>query len=305
MLFVVGGASLSTVGETIQTGHIFVFGDDVGDRAPHSTAISIGPRLVLGCAHSLLLVSDLEAIPLGSKNAFIYKKYNEDYYVQPGISRADGKFTDAGRVLITLFKFSIENDWALFVRKDNLTFEYYADVDNSMEDQDPSTVMTSLTHLPARILHCPVSLLSNMEYELEFNISCNISAVLIQTQSSHHVKYKGCNLCRGSSGGAVHLNGNKKVIAMHCEAVNEVDFEATDNCKDVVSYIKKKSSSEDNPYTKRIDRNFPTKKSKGCQSETVASLCGGNNGLGSALIICKFKKLMEYIKEGNKSNSTM
>ena len=39
------------------------------------------------------------------------------------------------------------------------------------------------------------------------------------------------------------------------------------------------------------------KKVKLCDSETIASLAGGNNGLGSALIIAKFPKLLFYIKQ--------
>jgi hypothetical protein len=42
----------------------------------------------------------------------------------------------------------------------------------------------------------------------------------------------------------------------------------------------------------------PTKKLKvEVDSETIASVGGGNNGIGSALIICKFSRLLHYIDE--------
>jgi hypothetical protein len=40
----------------------------------------------------------------------------------------------------------------------------------------------------------------------------------------------------------------------------------------------------------------PIKKQKS-ESETIASMAGGNNGLGSAIIICKFNRLMHYYRE--------
>jgi hypothetical protein len=39
-----------------------------------------------------------------------------------------------------------------------------------------------------------------------------------------------------------------------------------------------------------------SKKMKG-DSETIASIAGGTNGLGSSLIICKFSRLMHYIDD--------
>jgi hypothetical protein len=46
-----------------------------------------------------------------------------------------------------------------------------------------------------------------------------------------------------------------------------------------------------------FDTSVPPKKKLKSDSETIASVTGGNNGLGSALVICKFSRLMHYIHE--------
>lgn len=44
-------------------------------------------------------------------------KYLEDNWIQPQFTKnRRGEFTDDDRVEIRLYKFNVDNDWALFVR---------------------------------------------------------------------------------------------------------------------------------------------------------------------------------------------
>lgn len=270
--------------------HIFILGDDQTDEygvenGPHSTAFAIGKKLVIGCAHSLTLV--LTGNSTRKKKEY---QYNEDYWIQNVISKhVNGSVSSDDRIPLKLYKFHVKNDWALFLRHDELEFGYFPQIE---------TLTATVTHAPANLLHCPVSLLHQMQYSQEFSLSCNISAVTIQNQSTHHLKYSGESPCRGSSGGALHLGNSNKVVGMHLEAVREVDYEEVDNPKTILD-SNKRTSSEDFPYIPFSSSAPPSKKQKNCDSETVASLAGGNNGLGSSLIISMFSRLMHYIKEQN------
>ena len=91
------------------------------------------------------------------------------------------------------------------------------------------------------------------------------------------------------------MAGNAKVIGMHLSTLNEVDFEEQDSHR-VIALSPKRSDSEQDPYPA-----LPAKKKakKQCDSETIGSLCGGNQGQGSALIISQFSKLLKYLGEAN------
>lgn len=199
--------------------------------------------------------------------------------------------------MIKLFKFHEGNDWALFIRVDSGCFSELdvAVIDDSLI-LNPSK---SLIHQNAQVLHCPVSLMSNIAKVGEFAVGCQLSAVRIQGQSSHHVKYEGRDLCKGSSGGAICIYPSGAVIGMHSEAINEAEFEGEDAAVKSIATTDKRVGSEDCPYDSFDGTPVPMSKKKKSESETVASYAGGINGLGSALIICKFSRLMHYINELN------
>ena len=83
----------------------------------------------------------------------------------------------------------------------------------------------------AIVLHCPVSLKSGITKAEEFSVGFQTASVHIQTQSSHHVKYEGRDLCRGSSGGAVYVYPSTFVLGLHLEAITEADYDAEDTKK--------------------------------------------------------------------------
>lgn len=275
---------------------IRVLGDDIS--GPHSTAIIIGKIAVVGCAHSLLLVEDTA---FRTTKTTKYKKYLEEYWIQTDVTRnSKGEVTADNRIPIRLYKFNPDNDWALFVRDDDKSFE---ESEIATIDRSPLTALDApLVFRDAAVLHCPVSLFAGIEKANEFKVGCNLSAVHIQNESSHHIKYEGQNLVRGSSGGGVFIKPNNSVLGIHMECINEVDFDADDSVKSITAKTDKRVSSEDNPYAP-IDKDSneqPPKRLKS-ESETVASLAGGNNGFGSALIICKYARLLHYIDTLNQS----
>jgi hypothetical protein len=163
---------------------------------PHSSAIIIGRRTVLTCAHSLGLLARKKS---GGKTHY---EYLEDYWIQPSLTKdVRGELTTESRVPLKLFKFHVGNDWALLVRADEESFapEEVASIDRSLTS---SPFISELLFLDAVVLHCPVSLKSGIHKAGEYTIHCQTKAVQIQGQSTHHIKYPGSGLCRGSSGGA-------------------------------------------------------------------------------------------------------
>jgi hypothetical protein len=273
----------------INASPVRVLGDDVS--GPHSTAIIVGSRTVVACAHSLDLLLD-DSYRNTKTNT--HYKYLEDYWIQPQFTRnIRGEVTDDNRIQIKLFKFNTDNDWALFVRVDDALFEEseIATIDTSPLDH-PHRV---LAFKDTAVLHCPVALKLSITRAEEFTVGCQIAFVHIQAQSTHHVKYEGRDLCRGSSGGGVYVFPSTSVLGIHSEAINEVDYSAEDAAK-TTTPSDKRNCSEEEPY-KKFDSSEPPKKKPNNDSETIASVAGGNNGLGSALIICKFSRLMHYIRE--------
>ncbi len=274
-----------------------ILGDD--QDGPHSSAIIIGRKTVIGCAHSLgLLIDDTQSNTKKTKETKKLRqfKYLEDYWIQPYFTRTlTGEFTADNRIPLKLCKFNVDNDWALFVRADGGLFapDEIASIDTSPVD-DPHKV---LVHKQAIIYHCPVSLKSAITKVDEFTINSQLASVHIQGKSTHHVKYEGRDLCRGSSGGGVYVSGSPSVLGMHIEPINDAEFDAADEEREDIAFSDKQVRSEDDPYPLvQISSPPPTKKLKS-ESDTIASLAGGNNGLGSAIIICKFPRLMYYISE--------
>lgn len=283
-------STLGTGGDwAINASPVRVLGDNVS--GPHSTAIIVGGRTVVACAHSLdLLVDDTHR----NTKSNTHYKYLEDYWIQPQFTRnLRGEITEENRIQIKLFKFNVDNDWALFVRADDALFE----------ESEIATIDTSPLDHPHRVrpfektavLHCPVSLKSGITRAEEFTVGCQTAFVHLQAQSTHHVKYEVRDLCRGSSGGGVYIFPSTSVLGIHSEAFNEADYDA-DDAKKTIANSDKRVRSEDEPY-KSFDSSALPKKNVKNDSETIASLAGGNNGLGSALIICKFSSLMYYIRE--------
>eukprot|EP01032_Pedospumella_encystans_P018924 gene18924-21527_t len=273
------------------TSSLRILGDDVS--GPHSTAIIVGRKTVLACAHSLDLIKDDSK--RHTKKTTHYQ-YLEDYWVQSRFTKNKrGECTAEDRVRIKLFKFHETNDWALFTRTDSSTF---LESDVSVIDTSLLTnPNTHLTHKNARVLHCPVSLVSSILKVNEFPVGCQISAVHIQAQSSHHVKYEGRDLCKGSSGGAVFVYPSSSLLGMHSEAINEAEYEGEEEVAKSIADTDKRVHSEDDAYQLFESAPEPKQKKVKSDSETIASIAGGINGLGSALIVCKFSRLMHYIRE--------
>ena len=96
-------------------------------------------------------------------------------------------------------------------------------------------------------MHCPVSLKSSITKADEFTVGCQIAFVHLQAQSTHHVKYEGRDLCRGSSGGGVYVYNSTSVLGMHIEAINEADYEGED-IKKVIADTDKRVRSEYDLY---------------------------------------------------------
>ena len=117
--------------------------------------------------------------------------------------------------------------WALFYRSDGNLFSdnEIASIDKALID-NPSL---NINHQPAVVCHFPVGLKDSILRANEFSISCSKSSVHIQNHSTHHVKYEGRGLFRGSSGGGVYIRNSTSVFGMHIEAINEVDYDAQDD----------------------------------------------------------------------------
>lgn len=192
-----------------------------------------------------------------------------------------------------LFKFSFEHDWAVLRRADGGVFRpgEYADVD-MMARPLP---ITPLIHQPALLLHCPVALINSIGKANEYAVHLSVNGVTIQSGSPHHVHYDGNNTTNGSSGGALHMTGNPRVIGMHLSALNGVDYEAQD-AQQTIAPSAKRSESEQDQYPALPAQKTPKTQ---CDSETVASLSGGSQGQGTALIISQFTKLPKYLGEAN------
>ena len=246
---------------------------------------------MVACAHSLNILIDDSHRNTKSNTHF---KYLEDYWIQPLFTKnIRGEVTEDNRIQIKLFKFNVDNDWALFVRAGDALFEEseIATIDTSPLDH-PHRV---LAFKQTAVLHCPVSLMYGITKAEEFTVGCQTAFVHLQAQSTHHVKYEGRDLCRGSSGGGVYVYPSTSVLGIHSEAINEADYDAEDAVK-TIGHSDKRVGSEEDPY-KSFESSDPPKKKLKNDSEDIASLAGGNNGLGSALIICKFSRLMHYIRE--------
>jgi hypothetical protein len=232
----------------------------------------------------------------------IHWKYLEDYWIQARITknRRGECAVDEDRVRIKLYKFHEDNDWALFERADEGSFllSEVAVIDTSLFS-DPNI---QLTHKNAQVLHCPVSLMTSIKKVNEVRMGYQISADSILGQSSHHMKYEGRYLCKGSSGGAVFVYPSGAFLGMHSEAINETEFDGEDGVEKFIALSGKRVSSKDNAY--EVFERAPEAKRRKVQSqsdsETTASIPGAINGLASALIIvCKFPRLMHYIHELN------
>lgn len=228
--------------------HMYVLGDDSegGRSVAHSTAIAVGRKTILACAHSLKLVDDPSKRVSRNKP---YLKYEENYWIQPIVSiTSDGRIRNDGRIPIQLYKFHPDNDWALFQRSDGQEFINFAEIDDAPAKLPPRTSIN--VRRPIVLLHCPVSLLRNFEDRVgEYTVTCNVKEdVRIQSHSSHHWYYDGSNLVGGSSGGAIHWLENKKLVAMHCELVNEASFDEDEEFLKEIAPTSKRVSSEVSPF---------------------------------------------------------
>jgi hypothetical protein len=176
-------------------------------------------------------------------------KYLENYWIQPEFTKnARGECTTGARIPLELYKFHVDNDWALFTRSDGLLFQ---ESEIATVDMTPRTNPDRvLVHEETINLHCPVSFMSGITKVGEFIMGCNLAGGHIQMESTHHVQYEGRDLFRGSSGGGVYVKPSTAVLDLHSlEAINETDFDTddTDTTKCIVG-TKKKVITEDDPY---------------------------------------------------------
>lgn len=240
----------------------------------------------MACAHSIAAIPDPT-----SRRRHVYV---EDYWIQHRVSiGSDGQMVSDGRIPLKMVKFCTENDWVLFERADGNQFANFATIDRSPATISPDNNLLDLTNRYVHVLHCPVSLLNNFNERVgEYAVSCNQKlGCMIQSQSSHHIGYEGFGLVRGSSGGAVQLVESNELFAMHCELINDADFDE-DVDERRFAHTSKETSEDDPPVAAP-----PAKKPKVCLSETVCSLTGGCQGQGRAIIVSKFKKLMQYLDQ--------
>ena len=85
------------------------------------------------------------------------------------------------------------------------------------------------------------------------------------------------------------------LYGMHIEAITENEFEG-DQSAVKINETDKRVKSEDDAY-QAFTNGKKKKIVKQSDSDTIASLAGGMNGLGSSIIISKFPRLMYYIGE--------
>ena len=94
---------------------------------------------------------------------------------------------------------------------------------------------------------------------------------------------------------------SSSVLGLHTEAITDEYGEEEEEEKKFVP-THKRVESEEGAYASfetSIQEDQTRKRIKN-ESESVFSRSGGNNGNGSGLIICKFPRLMHYIKENEK-----
>lgn len=269
----------------------------LGDaKGPCATAIAVGPYAVLSAAHALTKYDDPDNKNTKKKKNQKNLVYNEEYWVQPNIECKTDGYSEEGRVHLELYKFHEENDWALFRRIDGKVFPEFADIYQLTDAEN--VVGQSMT-----IHHCPVALLSQFGGARQYNLACNVQLGMFQSQSSHHAYYSVGKLYRGSSGGAIYVNGDSLLLGMHLETWTDVEYDPEESDENV--YIKdtpKRVSSEDYPYDVRTlkpdpDQVVSTNKKRKSDSEGVASVVSCMSGQGCAIIICKYKRLMHCIDE--------
>jgi hypothetical protein len=164
------GHNDSSAPSLLRRSFIRILGDDV--TGPHSTATIIGPKLLIGCAHSLDRTPVTTTGKRSSRGVVKCTQYLESYWVQiRGTKTKDREFTDQGRVPVKLLKSHEEKDWALFWRDDGKEFpaEDIAQIDRNMNDQN-------LVQLgDGCLIHCPVSLLRHMSRAGQFNIGAHMT----------------------------------------------------------------------------------------------------------------------------------
>ena len=260
-----------------------ILGDGI---EPHSTAIIVGPRCVISCAHSLNMINDPD-----SKSA-ANKLIGDDYWIATSVAiDKTGKCHPENVVLLKLYKFNQWNDWAIFRRCDDQTF-------SSKEIVTIDTnVNAELNYLDTRaqVIQCPVAFRNPSSCRPGDSINAWRTRITIQSQSKNHLLYEAASLSRGASGGAVFVYPSLKLIAMHQETFYEVEYSC--NASTINMMSDKRVDSEE-----RTEESFELeakKQKKANDSETVKSLSGGNSGQGSATILRNCSRLMHYVNEIN------
>jgi hypothetical protein len=80
---------------------------------------------------------------------------------------------------------------------------------------------------------------------------------------------------------------------MHVEATSGAEYDVDEDAEKQIDDSDKRVKSD--PCME--PDSAPATKTLTCDREPMASVAGGNNGNGSALIICKYPRLMHYIDE--------
>lgn len=287
--------------------------------------MAVGPELVVACAHSLSALwreeKKADEVAISSRGRVLKKRScdsvaedlvrvkkvcNRIYWLQPNIVfDKDGYSSTAERIPICLVAYNISNDWALFLRTDGEQFKVWAEVDTRLGADKSAQASVLYRHIT--VYHCPVALLDQAaESGTEYTLSCQIHQSLVQSQTAHHLRYNGGGTSRGSSGGAVHMHGCKRILGWHCEALTENSFHNHFAVPDL-------PMEEDEFHRKSEAAVFPPPESAECDaakrrrtnlepidhienmSEAMASSAGGNSCQGSASIISRHPRLLYYI----------
>jgi hypothetical protein len=235
--------------------------------------------------------------------------YLDDYWIQPSFIRnprgeviADDRIR---RVPLKVFKFHVENGWALLVRADDKLFaeDDVAPIDDSPRF-DPGIIERSRHGV---VVHIPVSLEPIRTRANKFRVAWHKLTTQILGYSDQHVRYEGRHLCPKSLGCGIYLRGSASVLGLHVECLrDQADFDArygAEHPKKIVADTDKRVRIQRGPSE---IGSYPTTQNLSADSdidcEPLASLAWGVNGLGSAIVICLFPRLMHYIAELEKQH---
>jgi hypothetical protein len=238
----------------------------------------------------------------------VNESYAEEYWIQVKTKRGrrDG-YTREGRINVKLFKCCEYNDWALLRRVSGVfNDDEIVELDRTALDLTEAAYLDIIHNAEGAVVHCPVSHIQNTTYANEFTLIACKSCVTVFSASFRHIHFSGNDMVKGSSGGAVIVNG--KLVGMNQDRIhNDIDEEAEyipdEFCDEAgnplpvqkVTSTVRTTSEEKSLGGIIINGAAPASKKLKSDSETVASRSNfSGSSLNSAIIICRCSKLMTY-----------